>query len=596
MGREAYSILRRYCSRLAQQLRRLPEQQLLLLLAFFVGIGSGLAAVILKKLISFIAGLLTGWFDTPSDQFFLILYPGMGMLVSLLFVKYILRDDIGHGVTKVLEAISKNKSKIKGHNMWSSIFASSVTISSGGSVGAEAPIVYTGAAIGSNIARALGLPYKHITILLGCGASGAVAGIFKAPMAGILFTLEILLFNISMTSILPLLVSSVTATTVSYLCLGRDASFSSVVDHFAMGNIPYYVALGIFCGFVSLYFIRMTLSLEDRIKRIGNPFARWALCASALGLLVFVFPPLYGEGYSSLSYLLKGQPGLIMESSVFGPFHEKGWMIPVYFALVMIFKVFAMSFTNAGGGVGGTFGPTLIIGGLAGFIMSRVVNLFDFHYLPEANFVLAGMAGLMAGVMQAPMTAIFLIAEITGGYSLLMPLIIVSTISFATIRLFEPYSIYSKRLAKKGELITHDSDHSVLTLLKTSDLVESDFVPVQMKASLGDLVKVVARSKRNLFPVIDSENVYQGVISLDRIREMMFDRDQYDKVFVYNLVKDAPAVVGIDERMESVMAKFDKTGAWNLPVVDSAGIYMGFVSKSKIFSSYRERLQDVSHD
>ena len=276
MGREAYSILRRYCSRLAQQLRRLPEQQLLLLLAFFVGIGSGLAAVILKKLISFIAGLLTGWFDTPSDQFFLILYPGMGMLVSLLFVKYVLRDDIGHGVTKVLEAISKNKSKIKGHNMWSSIFASSVTISSGGSVGAEAPIVYTGAAIGSNIARALGLPYKHITILLGCGASGAVAGIFKAPMAGILFTLEILLFNISMTSILPLLVSSVTATTVSYLCLGRDASFSSVVDHFAMGNIPYYVALGIFCGFVSLYFIRMTLSLEDRIKRIGNPFARWA--------------------------------------------------------------------------------------------------------------------------------------------------------------------------------------------------------------------------------------------------------------------------------------------------------------------------------
>ncbi len=583
-------------SHLIQWIKRLPEVQMLFVLAVVVGLGSGCAAVILKVLISIIGNALTGWFDSSSDSFLLLVYPGIGMLISLLFIKFVVKDDISHGVTKVLLAVSKNNSNIKRHNMWSSISASSVTIGFGGSVGAEAPIVYTGAAIGSNIARGMGLSYKQMTILLGCGAAGAVAGIFKAPMAGILFTLEILLFNISMTSILPLLTSTVVATAVSYLFLGRDVAFANTIDPFMMRNIPYYLLLGIFCGFVSLYFTRTTLALEDKIKKVKNPFSRWAICAGMLGVLIFIFPPLYGEGYESLGNLLTGNPLNGMDSPIFGSLMKYKWFVPIFFAAVLVFKVFAMSFTNAGGGLGGTFGPTLIVGGIAGFILARVINLSGFHTLPEANFVLVGMAGLMAGVMQAPMTAIFLIAEITGGYQLLMPLIICSAVSFGTIRLFEPYSIYTKRIAKSGELLTHDSDRAVLTLLKTSDLIEGNFTPVRIKDSLGDLVKAVAKSKRNVFPVLDSEDHFQGIILLDDIREIMFDKDMYDSVFVYNLMKDAPDIVFNDEKMESVMKKFEKNDAWNLPVVDSNMKYLGFVSKSKIFSSYREQLQQVSHD
>ena len=563
-------------------LKHQPEQRVMMILAVVVGLGSGAAAVVLKTLIELIGKLLTGWFDASWDNFLLLLYPGVGMLLSLLFVRYVVRDDIGHGVTKVLFAISRNNSRIKRHNMWTSLLSSSVTIGFGGSVGAEAPIVYTGAAIGSNVARSLGLSYRNMTILLCCGAAGAVAGIFKAPMAGILFCLEILLFNISMSSILPLLLSSVTATTVSYLFLGREVPFTSTVDPFAMGNLPYYLLLGVFCGLVSLYFLRTTLSLEDRIKKISNPFKRWAFCAGMLGLLIFIFPPLFGEGYSSLGHMLQGNPDTILENSLFSGIFEHKWVIPVYFALVLVFKVFAMSFTNAGGGVG--------------FILARTINLMGFHAVPEANFALVGMAGLMAGVMQAPMTAIFLIAEITGGYALLLPLIIVSAISFATMRAFEPFSIYSKRLAKSGDLITHNSDRAVLTLLQTSDLVETDFTSVRLDDTLGDLVKAVARSTRNLYPVLDDEGIYRGYIGLDDIREIMFDKDKYETTKLYTLMKNAPATVLSTDRMDSVMDKFDKTGAWNLPVVDEDGRYVGYVSKSKIFSSYRKRLQDVSCD
>lgn len=574
----------------------LPESRLLLILAFAVGLGSGFAAVLLKQAIHLVQRLLQDVIHTPANSFLYLVYPGIGMLLALLFVRYVIRDDIGHGVTKALIAVSKRKSVIRPHNTWSSVAASSVTIGFGGSVGAEAPIVYTGAAIGSNIARLLELSYKHRTILLGCGAAGAVAGIFKAPMAGILFTLEILLFNISMTSVLPLLVSTVTATTVSYLFLGKDVSFTSAADTFLMGNIPYYILLGVFCGFVSLYFTRMTLYLEDRIKSVSNPFRRWAYCAVSLGILIFIFPPLFGEGYDSLGNLLNYNSAACLNETIFGRLTEWKWFVPIFFAFVLAFKVFAMSFTNAGGGVGGTFGPTLIVGGIAGFILARVINLTGISALPEANFALVGMAGLMAGVMQAPMTAIFLIAEITGGYALLVPLIITAAISFATIRQFEPYSIYTKRIAKSGELLTHDSDQAVLTLLNTRDLVEQDFRTVRPEQSLGDLVQIVAKSTRNLFPVVDGNGIFQGLIALDDIREIMFDRTQYDTVSVSDLMRQFPYTVHYLDRMERVMDKFEEAAAWNLPVVDSENRYIGFVSKSKIFSSYREQLQQVSHD
>lgn len=568
---------------------------MLIVLSLVVGLGSGLAAVILKQFVHFVEWILTGWFNTPADSFLYLIYPGIGMLLALLFVKYIVKDNIGHGVTKVLLAVSKNESKIKPHNMWSSVTASSVTIGFGGSVGAEAPIVYTGAAIGSNVARALGLSYKNMTILLGCGAAGAVAGIFKAPMAGILFTFEILLFNMSMSSLLPFVISSITATTVSYLFLGNTVAFENDLTPFSIGNLPYYILFGNICGYASLYFTRTTLWLEDKIKGITGTTKRWLISAACLGLLIFIFPPLYGEGYGVLTSLLMNNSEEAIGTSFLSSILTIEWMVPVFFIGVFFFKVFTMSFTNAGGGVGGTFGPTLFMGGIVGFVIARLVNLSGVHVLPEANFVLVGMAGLMAGVMQAPLTAIFLIAEITGGYTLLMPLIITSAVSFATIRFYEPYSIYTKRIAKQGDLLTHDSDQAVLTLLKTDELIEKDFSTIGLEQSLGDLVKVIAHSHRNIFPVVNTEGQMQGIVHLDDVREIMFDKEKYGTK-IYSLMKQVPEFVYCKEKMESVMNKFEFTGAWNLPVVDETGRYLGFVSKSKIFSAYREQLQQVSHD
>ncbi len=581
---------------LSGQMLKLSESKMLVLLAFITGLLSGFAAVLLKNLIHFFAWLLKGWFNTTAESSLYLIYPGVGMLIAYLLVRYLIKENIGHGVTKVLLAISKNDSKIKPHNTWSSIAASSVTIGFGGSVGAEAPIVYTGAAIGSNLARLMGLSYKHMTILLGCGAAGAVAGIFKAPLAGVLFTLEILLFSISITSIIPLLVSAVTAATVSFIFMGKAVVFSNSIESFNIGNIPYYILLGIVCGFISLYFTRTTLSVEDRLKNITNPYKRWVLAALSLGILIFIFPPLYGEGYESLTSLLNGDANSAIGPNIFGDILSNQWFVLIFFAAVIFFKVLAMAFTNAGGGVGGTFGPTLFIGGVTGFVLSKFINLSGFHMLPEANFALVGMAGLMAGVMQAPLTAIFLIAEITGGYVLLMPLIITSLISFITIRSFEPYSIYTKRIANQGELLTHDNDKTVLTLLKTTDLIETDFQSVSPNANLAYLVNVIANSKRNIFPVVDSNGVLQGIILLDDIREIMFTRELYEKTEVVKLMKDPPDVVFKNEKMDSVMRKFESCGAWNLPVVNDSGQYIGFVSKSKIFSAYRDQLQQVSHE
>lgn len=586
--------------RMSRRLKsKMPEKELMLVLSLVVGVACGIASVLLKLAIESIHEGITSWFEGEAYNFLFLIYPGIGMFLAMLFVRYVIKDNIGHGVTKVLLAVSKNESRIRPHNMWSSLVASSVTIGFGGSVGAEAPIVYTGAAIGSNIARKMGLSYKNMTILLGCGAAGAVAGIFKAPLAGVLFTLEILLFNISMTSILPLLMSTISATVVSYLCLGDSLPFECTLSPFSLHNIPFYILLGLFCAVCSIYFTRTTLWLEDKIKSISNPFGRWGISAIGLGLLIFLFPPLYGEGYEYVSILLNGGNVDFDGETVLSFFLHHKWSIPVFFLLILVLKVFSMSFTNAGGGVGGTFGPTLFVGAMAGFVLARTFNLMlagSEFTVPEQNFVLVGMAGLMAGVMQAPMTAIFLIAEISGGYELLVPLILTSAISFGATRAVEPYSIYTKRIAKRGELLTHDSDQAVLTLLKTSDLIESDFSAVKIDATLGELVDVISDSSRNIFPVVDSRGHFQGYVSLEDVRKDMFKKELYDRMHVYNYMKSSPAYVLADEKMDSVMRKFEKTDAWNLPVVDEKRTYLGFVSKSKIFSAYRDRLKQVSHD
>lgn len=597
--KKIHSIIRRRLASLRDHLRNVSEKNKLLVLSLAVGICSGLAAVLLETLVETIHHQLTFWFSGSADNYLLLVYPGLGMLLSLLIVRYFVKDKIGHGVTKVLVAVSKNESKIKPHNMWSSIVTSSLTIGFGGSVGAEAPIVYTGAAIGSNFARWMGMSYRNITILLGCGAAAAVAGIFKAPLAGVLFTLEILLFNISMTSMMPLLLSSVSATMVSYIFLGDSLPFECTLTPFTLKNVPFYILLGFFCGAVSLYFLRTTLSLEDRLGKFRNQFAKWALCAVGLGLLIFLFPPLYGEGYDALSPLLNGQPVSYDGETILAFMLRTPWLVPVFFALILILKVFSMTLTNAGGGVGGTFGPTLFVGAIAGFLLARVTNLIlagSSFTVPEQNFVLVGMAGLMAGVMQAPMTAIFLIAEISGGYELFIPLIITATISFGTIRIVEKYSIYTKRIAKSGELLTHDSDQAVLTLLKISDLIETNFKTVRIDATLGEFVQVIATSRRNIFPVVDSRRHFQGYVALEDVRRDMFRHELYDKMHVYNYMKSSPAYVYEDEKMDSVMKKFEKTDAWNLPVVKQDRTYIGFVSKSKIFSAYRDELKVLSQD
>ncbi len=577
-------------------LRKMPEQNLLLLLSLFVGISCGLAAVLLKLSIHAIQHSVVSLFRLMGSNYLVFLLPGVGMLLSLLIVKYIVKDNIGHGVTRVLVAISKNESRIARHNIWSSLVTSALTIGFGGSVGAEAPIVYSGAAIGSNIGRHMGMSYRNITILLGCGAAGAVAGIFNAPLAGVLFSLEILLFNISMSSILPLLISTVSATIVSYLCLGQETQFACTLAAFKMGNVPFYLILGVICGFSSLYFMRMTLSLEDRLSKVKNPYLLWLLCAAALGALIFIFPPLYGEGYAFLGPLLNGQEVSYDKMTPLSFMLHFPWAVPIFFTLVLLMKVFAMTFTNAGGGVGGTFGPTLFVGAITGFVMASVTNLISPGTIPVANFVLVGMAGLMAGVMQAPMTAIFLIAEISGGYALLLPLILTATVSYWTMRFFEKYSIYTKRIANTGELLTHDSDQAVLTLLKVSSLIEQDFTTVRIDAPLKELVEAFSSSSRNIFPVIDGKGRFQGFVSLGDIRKDMFDTSLYETKHVFNYVRSSPEYVYEDESMESVMRKFEKTGAWNLPVVTPDRKYLGFVSKSKIFNAYRDELRDFSQD
>ena len=582
-----------------ERLKRISEHNLLLIMSFVVGVLSGLAAVILKKLVEWIQEGLSDSFADSLGAAFYIVIPGIGMLLAMLFCRFVIKDGIGHGVTKVLQAVSKNESRIRPHNMWSSVAASSVTIGFGGSVGAEAPIVYTGAAIGSNFARYMGMSYRNMTILLGCGAAAAVAGIFKAPLAGVLFVLEILLFNISMTSMMPLLISTVSATVISYIFLGQDTPFQCTLTPFDLRNIPFYIILGLFCGGCSIYFIRTTLWLEDKIGRMKNPYLKWVLCAMGLGILIFLFPPLYGEGYGSLGALLNGTELSLDGQTPLAFMTDSVWAVPVFFLLILILKVFSMTLTNAGGGVGGTFGPTLFIGAIAGFVVARSFNLVlsgTSLTVPEQNFVLVGMAGLMAGVMQASMTAIFLIAAISGGYDLFLPLILTATIAFGTTRVVEKFSIYTKRIAQKGELLTHDSDQAVLTLMKVSDVIEKDFSTVEIDAPFESLVKVVAESNRNIFPVLDSRNRFQGYVSLADIRKYMFRPELQKTTFVYNYMKSAEEYVYEDDKMDVVMKKFEITDAWNLPVVKQDRTYIGFVSKSKIFSVYRSELKMVSQD
>lgn len=576
----------------------IKERTFVILLSLVIGILCGFAAQLLKFLIHLISRLLTSHFSETEANYLYLLYPVLGILITVLFVKYVIKSNISHGVTKVLYAISRRKSRLKKKNMYASLIASSITIGFGGSVGAEGPIVYTGAAIGSNVGQAFRLGPKVLMILVGCGAAAGIAGIFRAPIAGMLFTLEVLMIDLTGMTVMPLLVSSIAGATVAYVLEGYNAEFFfSQSEAFMTSRIPYTIILGVVCGMMSFYFTKVMFMMESMFSRIKSQWVRIVVGGSLIACLVFLFPPLYGEGYGAINFLLTGEQGKVVDGTFFYFDRDNVWFLALFIGAIALMKALATSATNGAGGVGGTFAPSLFVGALTGFLFAFILNNIDPSLnISQKNFTLMGMAGVMSGVMHAPLMAIFLTAEMTGGYDLFLPLLIVSTLAYFTIQFFLPYSIYTMRLAKAGDLITHQKDKAVLTLLKIDNLVEKDFKEVHPEMSLKEMVDVISISNRNLFPVTDAEGKLKGIVLLDDIRNIMFRTDLYRKMHVSRFMSAVPDTIKIDQRMDKVMETFDKTNAWNLPVVDQDGHYLGFVSKSKIFNSYRQVLKHFTDD
>lgn len=586
-----------YLKMIAWRELHIKERNFILILSFLVGIFAAIAAFLLKSTIRLIQTFLTESFSRNQVNYWYLVFPVIGILITSLFVRYIVKDNISHGVTRILYALSQRKSILKLHNVWTSLVGSSITIGFGGSVGAEAPIVLTGSAIGSNLGRFFKMDQKTLMLLVGCGAAGAIGGIFKAPIAGLVFTLEVLMLDMTLTAIVPLLISSVTATAVSYFFSGSSFTFEfGTYEPFAISRIPYLILLGIVCGLVSLYFTRGMNWLEGLFRKLKKPYTKLAIGGSMLSLLIFIFPPLYGEGYDTIVALLNGHSASVLNQSFFLGLGNSPWIIIIYLTLIIGFKIFASAATTSAGGVGGIFAPSLFIGALTGFVVAHVISVFGFH-VPESNFALAGMSGLMSGVMHAPLTGIFLIAELTGGYNLFMTLMIVSTVSYLTIILFEPHSLYAMRLAQKGELLTHHKDKAILTMLKMENFIETDFAELNPDMTLGELVKIISHSKRNLFPVVNqTTHVILGIVLVDEVRNIMFRPDLYNRFNVSKLMTSVPATLNANMPMGKVMDVFEDTGAWYLPVVDDNKVYLGFVSKSKIFDSYRHVLVHFSDE
>lgn len=580
---------------------KLSNKQLLVILSLFVGFFAAVAGFILHWIIHNIQLLLTQNFDTSTFNWLYMLYPVIGILVTALFVRYVVRDNISHGITRILFAISRSKSHLKAHNCWSSVVASSITIGCGGSVGAEAPIVLTGSAIGSNLGRIFGLDNKTLMVLVGCGASAAIAGVFKAPMAGLVFTLEVLMIDLTMASLLPILIASVTATCFTYIFMGSDSLFHfTLSEDWTVQRIPANIALGIFCGIVSLYFMRTMSMTEGMFAKLKNHFyLKWATGGLILATLIILFPSLYGEGYSSINILLNGTTQSdwekLLDTSIFA---GNGNMVVVYVALVLLTKVFATSATNGGGGCGGTFAPSLFIGAFAGFLFARLWNMYEIGgiIVPEKNFALLGMAAVMAGVMHAPLTGIFLIADITGGYTMFIPLMIVAIISYLTINIFEPHSIYAGRLAREGKLLTHHTDHAALTLMSIDNVIEKYNDTVKPDVKLGQLVKYLSRSNRNILPVLDDAGHLLGEIDIMKLRHVVFRTELYNHFTVQQLMSEPAAIIGTNDPMQSVIKRLDETHAHQLPVCKADGTLVGYISRYHVYRVYRQVVHDLSQE
>lgn len=586
------------------RLRHMNENVLVGLLAVVVGLFSGLAAVGLKTLVYHSSRIVTQFstLHTPLSTFnslVIFLLPVTGILLTVLFVKYVVRGDIGHGLPSVLLAISRNRSELPAKNMWTSLVASTITVAFGGSVGLEAPIASTGSAIGSNIGRWFRLSPKNVRLLLGCGAAGAIAGIFKAPFAAILFVVEVFLFDLTATTALPLLLSSLTAATVAYFLMGTGVQFSFTVEQpFTLSQLPFYAILGVFCALVSLYFLRVTDRVEGWFARRKSPWLKLIVGGLVLGVLVVLFPPLYGEGYSTLTALLNGNPGVIFTGTPYSTLDGNVWaLIGILFALIVL-KAVATATTIGSGGVGGTFGPSLVLGGLSGYLIATLGNTMGLPPQDTANFALVGMAAVMTGVMHAPFMATFLIADITGGYGLLVPLLATAAVTYLCVTPFESHSIYARKLAKHGDLLTHDKDASAWHLLDMGSLIETNFVIVRTGDRLRDLVDAIQNSRRNIFPVLSDDDKFLGVIVLDDVRKIMFRAELYDTVSVDDLMHPMSEgdLVRSSDSLTDVVEKFRVGNRYNLVVVDDSDNYLGFLSRANTFSAYRRFISDTSEE
>ena len=582
------------------RVEHVSERMFMIILALLVGFFAAVAAFSLHWIINQIVLLLTSSFEKSHANWLYLVYPVVGIYLTSLFVRYIVKDNISHGITRILYAISSNRSRLKSHNCWSSVIASAITIGFGGSVGAEAPIVLTGSAIGSNLGKLFLMDRKMLMTLVGCGAAGAIAGIFKAPIAGLVFTLEVLMIDMTMSALLPILVSCVTATCFTYIFSGDAALFTFHLDsEWSVQRIPACLLLGVSCGLVSLYFIRMMSACEGVFARYkDHPHVKLAIGGIILSLLIFVFPSLYGEGYSSINMLLNGRTEAdwdqILNNSMFA---GHGSILLIYIALVILMKVIATSATNGGGGCGGTFAPSLFVGCFTGFLFSRLWNIHQIGvYIPEKNFALMGMAGVMSGVMHAPLTGMFLIAELTGGYSLLMPLMIVSVCSYLTIIIFEPHSIYGARLAKQGKLLTHHTDHAVLTLMNLDSVIEHDFLSVTPDMELGQIVQKISRSHTSVLPVLDAAGSLMGEVEIMKLRNVMFRTELYHHFKASQLMVEPKATLSASTPMAEVMRTFDRTRADWLPVLDDEDHLQGYISRQRLYTLYRKMVHDMSED
>lgn len=578
--------------------RTLTDKQTTQVLAFFVGILAAVAAFLLHWIIHLIQQLLTKGFATDAANVLFLLFPVVGIWLTSLFIKYVVRDNISHGITRVLYAISTNRSRLRHHNCWTSVVASAITIGFGGSVGAEAPIVLTGSAIGSNLGQIFKLDKRQLMLLVGCGAAAAVAGIYKAPIAGMVFTLEVLMIDMTMSSIVPILIATITANVTSYLLVGDKSMFSFTLDSaWSVERIPATVMLGVFGGFVSLYFMRGMTWCEGQFARMRrHPYRKLIVGGLVLSTLIFFFPSLYGEGWDSLVILLNGKTESDWDHVLDGSlFYGHTDLLVLYVAMVLLTKIVATSSTNGAGGCGGTFAPSLFVGGFAGFLFARLWNMEQIGvYIPEKNFTLLGMAAVMAGVMHAPLTGIFLIAEITGGYQLFVPLLIVSVVSVMVISIFEPHSIYAMRLAREGKLITHHTDHSVLTLMSMDAIVEKDVVSVKPDMPLGRVVSVLSNSDSAFLPVLDQGGRLLGEIDLTKIRNIVFRPELYQKMRASQVMTPLPAILYRNEPMTEVMRKFDTTNASVLPVVDINNVLQGYITRTRLYRTYRKVVADFS--